>query len=162
MALRPPSLNARCISKMVSLFSALRAASGDPPGFPKVLVERPTRSLQGTARVSSAVTRCGRFVSYAASTLRTPTYSFLSAAGQSVPSVSTASSGPRGGRQDAIPHPPAHASPCLWVQARQRWSRHAGPAALPWPQEHPAHGQVHRNGARPLQGLLEGLNPSDH
>jgi hypothetical protein len=34
MALRPPSLNARCISKMVSLFSALRAASGDPPGFP--------------------------------------------------------------------------------------------------------------------------------
>src|SRR5215831_3033335 len=35
MALRPPSLNARCISKMVSLFSALRAASGDPPGFPE-------------------------------------------------------------------------------------------------------------------------------
>src|SRR6516225_3458924 len=35
MALRPPSLNARCISKMVSLFSALRAASGDPPGFPR-------------------------------------------------------------------------------------------------------------------------------
>src|SRR5262245_14869157 len=33
MALRPPSLNARCISKMVSLFSALRATSGDPPGF---------------------------------------------------------------------------------------------------------------------------------
>src|SRR5215471_6567383 len=40
MALRPPSLNARCISKMVSLFSALRAASGDPPGFP------PLRTLQ--------------------------------------------------------------------------------------------------------------------
>src|SRR5215467_3626391 len=37
MALRPPSLNARCISKMVSLFSALRAASGDPPGFPENL-----------------------------------------------------------------------------------------------------------------------------
>src|SRR5262252_3599720 len=35
MALRPPSLNARCISKMVDLFSALRAASGDPPGFPE-------------------------------------------------------------------------------------------------------------------------------
>src|SRR6516164_8230197 len=35
MALRPPSLNARCISKMVSMFSALRAASGDPPGFPE-------------------------------------------------------------------------------------------------------------------------------
>ena len=25
----------------------------------------------------------------------------------------------RGGRQDAIPDPPAHASSCLWVQARQ-------------------------------------------
>jgi type 1 fimbriae regulatory protein FimB/type 1 fimbriae regulatory protein FimE len=54
-------------------------------------------------------------------------------------------------------HPPAHASPCLWVQARQRWPRHADPAALPRPQEHSAHGQVHRNGARPLQGFLEGL-----
>src|SRR5262245_49973121 len=28
----------------------------------------------------------------------------------------------RGGRQDAIPDPPAHASPCLWVQACQRWT----------------------------------------
>jgi hypothetical protein len=28
-------------------------------------------------------------------------------------------------RQDAIPDPPTHASPCLWVQARQRWPRHA-------------------------------------
>ena len=62
-----------------------------------------------------------------------------------------------GGRQDAIPDPPTHASPCLWVQAGQRWPRHAGLAALPRPQEHPTHGQVHRNGARPVQGLLEGL-----
>src|SRR5262249_18939836 len=31
------------------------------------------------------------------------------------------------------------------------------PAALPWTQEHPTHGQVHRTGARPVQGLLEGL-----
>jgi integrase len=52
----------------------------------------------------------------------------------------------RGGRQDAIPDPPAHASPCLRVQARQRWPRHARPAALSRAQEHPAHGQVHRNG----------------
>src|SRR5262245_58382779 len=37
---------------------------------------------------------------------------------------------PRGGRQDAIPNPPAHASPCLWVQAGQRWSRHEGATAL--------------------------------
>src|SRR5215469_6203933 len=49
------------------------------------------------------------------------------------------------------------ASPCLRVQARQRWSRHTGPAALPRPQEHPAHGPIHRNGAQPVQGLLEGL-----
>jgi hypothetical protein len=35
--------------------------------------------------------------------------------------------------------------------------RHAGFAALPRAQEHSAHGQVHRNGTRPLQGLLEGL-----
>src|SRR6516165_10071210 len=74
---------------------------------------------------------------------------------------------PRGGRRDAIPHPPAHASPCLWVQTRERWPRHPGPAALPRAQEHPAHGPVHRNGARPIQGLLEGLtmagqDPSRH
>src|SRR5215813_13088897 len=35
--------------------------------------------------------------------------------------------------------------------------RHAGPAALPRAQEHSAHGPIHRNGARPVQGLLEGL-----
>src|SRR6516225_8300785 len=47
--------------------------------------------------------------------------------------------------------------PRLRVQAGQRWSRHAGLAALPWAQEHPAHRPIHRNGARPVQGLLEGL-----
>ena len=26
-----------------------------------------------------------------------------------------------GGRQDAIPDPPPHAAPCLWVQTRERW-----------------------------------------
>ena len=66
-------------------------------------------------------------------------------------------SAPRRGRQDAIPNPPPHASPCLWVQARERRPRHAGPAALSRAQEHPAHRPVHRNGARPLQGFLEGL-----
>src|SRR5262249_52520678 len=34
---------------------------------------------------------------------------------------------------------------------------HARPAALPRAQEHPAHRQVLRLGARPVQGLLEGL-----
>src|SRR5262249_4386357 len=50
--------------------------------------------------------------------------------------------------------PPAHAAPCLRVQARQRWPRYAGVAALPRAQEHPAHGQIHRNGARPVQEFL--------
>src|SRR5262249_46126728 len=61
----------------------------------------------------------------------------------------------RGDRQDAFPDPPTHASPCLWVQASERWPRHAGLATLPRAQEHSAHRQVHRNGARPLQRLLE-------
>ena len=54
-------------------------------------------------------------------------------------------------------HP--HAPPCLWVQARQRWPRHASPPALPGPQKHSAHRQVHRIGAQPIQRLLEGLTP---
>jgi len=52
---------------------------------------------------------------------------------------------------------PPCASPCLRVQARQRWPRHASAPTLPRAQEHPAHGQLHRNGARPVQGLLERL-----
>src|SRR5262249_55963566 len=32
-----------------------------------------------------------------------------------------------------------------------------GAASMARPQEHSAHRQVHRNGARPVQGLLEGL-----
>src|SRR5262249_61787627 len=48
-------------------------------------------------------------------------------------------------------------APRLRLQARQRWPRHAGAAALPRPPEHPAYGPVHRNGARPVQGLLERL-----
>src|SRR5262245_46877902 len=63
----------------------------------------------------------------------------------------------RRGCQDAFPDPPAHAAPCLWVQARQRRPRHAGLAALSGAQEHSAHGQVHRNDTRPVQGLLERL-----
>src|SRR5262249_29134554 len=38
----------------------------------------------------------------------------------------------------ALLDPPPHAAPCLWVQARQRWPRHAGVTALPRAQEHPA------------------------
>src|SRR5262249_51625880 len=35
--------------------------------------------------------------------------------------------------------------------------RYPRPAALPRAQEHPAHGQIHRHGARPVQEFLEGL-----
>src|SRR6516225_2827144 len=45
--------------------------------------------MESPASTQSAVTRCGRCASYAASTLRTPTYSFPSAADLSAPSVST-------------------------------------------------------------------------
>src|SRR5262249_16185181 len=58
------------------------------------------------------------------------------------------------GCQDAIPDPPAHAAPCLWVQARQRWPRHTGSAALPRAQKHPAHTALHRGGSRPVQRFL--------
>src|SRR5262245_58260460 len=37
---------------------------------------------------------------------------------------------------------------------RQRQTRHAGSTALPRAQEPPAHGQIHRNGARPVQEFL--------
>jgi len=53
--------------------------------------------------------------------------------------------------------PPTHAAPRLRLQVRQRWPRHTGSAALPRPPEHPAYGPVHRNGPRPVQGLLERL-----
>src|SRR6476661_10086371 len=53
---------------------------------------------------------------------------------------------PRRGRQDAIPNPPTHASPCLWVQARKRRPRHTSAAALRRASEHPAHRRVHGNG----------------
>ena len=62
----------------------------------------------------------------------------------------------RGGRQDAIPHPPSHASPCLRFKlANDGHDTRALQHYLG--TRYSAHGQVHRNGARPLQGLLEGL-----
>jgi integrase len=75
-----------------------------------------------SAYIRSAVMRCARCASYAAITPPTPTCSFPSAA---------AHPAPRGGRQDAIPNPSAHASPCLRVQARQRWPP---PCARPAPR----------------------------
>src|SRR5262249_32935051 len=60
----------------------------------------------------------------------------------------------RRGCQDAIPDPRAHASPCLRLQARQRWPRHAGPAALPRAQEHPAYGPVQNTAPPRLQTTI--------
>src|SRR6516162_6173089 len=94
------------------------------------------------AYIQSAVTRCERCASYAAITRETPMCSFPSAVGRSAPLGSTASSSASG-------RPPR----C------QRWPRHAGPPALPGPQKHSAHRQVHRIGAQPIQRLLEGLTP---
>src|SRR6516165_4550328 len=48
--------------------------------------------MESPASTQSAVTRCGRFVSYAGITRETPTCSFPNAVGQSAPSVSTGSS----------------------------------------------------------------------
>src|SRR6516164_1668469 len=52
--------------------------------------------MESPASTQSAVTRCGRCASYAVITPLTPTYSFPSAAGPSVPSVSTGSSSAAG------------------------------------------------------------------
>ena len=51
---------------------------------------------------------------------------------------------PRQGRRDAVHRPSAHASPCLRLQARQRWPRYPRAAALSRAQEYPAHGPLHR------------------
>src|SRR5262245_34674730 len=48
--------------------------------------------MESPASTQSGVTRCGRFVSYAAITLERLTCSFPNAVGQSVPSVSIGSS----------------------------------------------------------------------
>src|SRR6516165_8459943 len=64
--------------QQIELSEAACTFTGSRTGFP--------------ACTQSAVTRCERCASYAAITRETPTYSFPSAAGQSAPSVSTASS----------------------------------------------------------------------
>src|SRR5437016_1642012 len=44
----------------------------------------------------------------------------------------------------AVQGPSAHAATRLRLQACKRWPRHARPAALSGPQEHPTHGSLHR------------------
>src|SRR5665811_234683 len=45
----------------------------------------------------------------------------------------------------------------VWLQARQRRTRHSRASALPRPQEHPAHCALHGACAGSLQELLAGL-----
>jgi hypothetical protein len=52
---------------------------------------------------------------------------------------------------------PAYASARLRLPPGERWTRYAGTAGVPWAQEHPAHGSLHRAGADQVQGLVEGL-----
>ena len=111
------------------------------------------------AYIQSAVTRCERCASYAAITRETPMCSFPSAVGRSAPLGSTASSSASGRPPRCHSRSTRTCSAMPVVQARQRWPRHAGLAALPWTQEHSAHRQVHRIGAQPIQRLLEGLTP---
>src|SRR5262249_10773582 len=109
------------------------------------------------AYIQSAVTRCEHCASYAATTSKTPTYSFPSAVGQSVLLASTASSSAS-----------ARLPRCLSRSTRTCFAMPAGSSSptmattrgrcsTPRAQEHSAHGQVHRDGARPVQGLLERL-----
>jgi len=78
------------------------------------------------ACTQSGVTRCERCASYVAITRQTPTYSFPSAAGQSVPSVSTASS-------SASARPPR-------CHSRSTHTCFATPVASSWPTMATTHG----------------------
>src|SRR5262249_46747208 len=60
----------------------------------------------------------------------------------------------RGSGQDAIPDTSAHAAAWLRLCPSQRRPRHTGTASLAGPQEHPAHGALHRTVAASVQGLL--------
>src|SRR5262249_6086412 len=75
--------------------------------------------MESPASTQSAVTRCGRFVSYAGITRETPTCSFPNAVGRSAPSASIASSSVSG-------RPPR-------CHSRSTHTCFAMPAGLSWP-----------------------------
>src|SRR5262245_32222946 len=109
------------------------------------------------AYIRSAVTRCGRCASYAAITRQTPTYSFPSAAGQSAPSVSTASSS-ASGRPPRCHSRSTHTCFATPVGSSSRMTATTRPPSSTTSGTRTfSHRQVHRNGARPVQGLLERL-----
>ena len=60
----------------------------------------------------------------------------------------------RAGGQAPLPHPPAHAAPCLRLHARQRPARHPRHPGMARPPQHPAHHPLHRAHHPPVQGFL--------
>jgi len=60
----------------------------------------------------------------------------------------------RGSGQDAIPDTSSYAAAWLRLRPGQRRPRHTGATGLARPQEHPAHGALHRVGTASVQGLL--------
>jgi hypothetical protein len=57
-------------------------------------------------------------------------------------------------------HEIAHATPCLWLQARQCWTRHPIAGALPRPSQSAIHRKVHGASRRPVHTILERLTRS--
>jgi hypothetical protein len=101
------------------------------------------------------VTRCGRFVSYAAITLERLTCSFPNA----ISPIGFHRLIQRVGETAKMPfpiHPHMLRHACGFKLANDGHDTRALQHYL-GPQEHPAHGPVHRNGAGPLQEFLEGL-----
>ena len=67
-------------------------------------------------------------------------------------------SGDRG--QVGVQGSPAHAPACLWLRTCQQGARHAGPASLPRPPQHPAHGALRTPSHRPRDFRIFGENLS--
>src|SRR5215467_11966410 len=100
--------------------------NGSRSSYPKAACTFTGSRTALPACTQSGVTKCGRCASYAATTPKTPTSSFPSAAGQSVPSAFTASSCAWARLPRCRSRSTHTCSPCLWVPARQRWARHTG------------------------------------
>jgi len=60
----------------------------------------------------------------------------------------------RGAGEDAVPSAPAHAASRVRLRPGQRRPRHPRASGLARPQEHSAHGALHRTCAGSVQGLL--------
>src|SRR5262245_2144195 len=68
---------------------------------------------------------------------------------------------PRQARRHALHDLPAHVTACLRLRPGQCRARYAGAASMARPQEHPAHGALHRAVARQVQELLAHLGSKE-